>query len=194
MDDYDKILVERIVLGDSSIVGTILRLPMVYGVGDYQHRLRPYLRRMDDGRPAILLGESEARWRGNRGYVENVAAAIALAVTDDRAAGRIYNVGETDPPCERDWVREIGRAVGWSGRVVTLPNEQLPEHLRSTTKFDQHVVVDTSRIRRELGYSEPVPRDEAIRRTIAWERANQPSNGDDTKFDYAAEDAALATL
>lgn len=28
------------------------------------------------------------------GYVENVAAAIALAVTREQAAGRIYNVAE----------------------------------------------------------------------------------------------------
>ena len=33
-------------------------------------------------------------------------------------------------------------------------------------------MVDTSRIRRELGYAEQVPFDEALRRTIEWERAN----------------------
>src|SRR5271157_4350388 len=54
-DDYDKILVERIVMSDENLPGTILRLPMVYGPGDYQHRLFSYLRRMDDKRPAILL-------------------------------------------------------------------------------------------------------------------------------------------
>jgi nucleoside-diphosphate-sugar epimerase len=35
----------------------------------------------------------------------------------------------------------------------------------------QHWVVDTSRIRRELGYRERIAREEAIRRTVAWERA-----------------------
>ncbi len=37
---------------------------------------------------------------------------------------------------------------------------------------------------------EPVPLDEAIRRTIAWERANPPAEIDPDQFDYAAEDAA----
>jgi nucleoside-diphosphate-sugar epimerase len=62
-DDYDKIFIERHVMGDPKLPGTILRLPMVYGPGDYQHRLFPFLKRMDDRRPAILLGEGEARWR-----------------------------------------------------------------------------------------------------------------------------------
>ena len=86
-DDYDKILVERVVMGDTSLPGTILRLPMVYGPGDYQHRLFSYLKRMDDNRPAILMDEAEAQWRWTHGYVENVADAIAMAVTNDRAAG-----------------------------------------------------------------------------------------------------------
>lgn len=193
LDDYDKILVEQVVRSDPSIAGTILRLPMVFGPGDYQHRLFPYLKRMDDGRPAILLCESEGRWRVTRGYVENVAAAIALTVTDDRSAGNTYNVGEAEPPCEIDWVREVGRAAGWGGRVVMLPGDQLPEHLRSTTNFDQDVVVDTSRIRHELGYAEPVSREEALQRAIAWARVNQPTTIDEAQFDYAAEDTALAT-
>jgi nucleoside-diphosphate-sugar epimerase len=34
---------------------TILRLPALYGPGDKRHRLFPYLKRMDDVRPAILV-------------------------------------------------------------------------------------------------------------------------------------------
>ncbi len=43
-------------------------------------------------------------------------------------------------------------------------------------------------------YSEPVPLDEALQRTIEWERANPPVAIDDKQFDYAAEDAVLAAL
>jgi uncharacterized protein YbjT (DUF2867 family) len=52
---------------------------------------------MDDGRSAILLEKGMASWRWTHGYVEDVAAAVALAVMDERAAGRTYNVGEADP-------------------------------------------------------------------------------------------------
>jgi len=52
--------------------------------------------------------------------------------------------------------------------------------------------VDSSRIRRELGYEERVSLDEALKRTIAWERANPPKEIDPKEFDYAGEDAFLA--
>jgi nucleoside-diphosphate-sugar epimerase len=104
---YEKILVERAVMSEPDLPATILRLPMGYGPGDYQHRLPSYLKRMDDKRPAIILPRSVAGWRG-------------------------------------------------------------------------------------LGYTEPTLLDEAMRRSVAWERANPPDEFDPAKFDYAAEDAALA--
>jgi nucleoside-diphosphate-sugar epimerase len=192
--DYEKILVERVVMGAPGLPGTILRLPAVYGPGDYQHRLFEYVRRMDDGRPAILLGEAMASWRWTHGYVEDVASAIVLAVTDERAAGRVYNVGEQDPPSWTEWVREIGRAAGWDGEVVAVPGDRLPEHLDWGLDTEQHWVADTTRIRQELGYREEIPREEALRRTVEWERAHPPRNADPVSFDYAAEDAALAGM
>jgi nucleoside-diphosphate-sugar epimerase len=190
-DDYDKILVERVVMSDASLPGTILRLPMVYGPGDYQHRLFSYLKRMDDNRPAILLDEAEAQWRWTHGYVENVADAIAMAVTDDRAAGRIYNVGEPFTFTMAEWVGKVGRTAGWQGRVVSVSNGRLPEPLRWGINAEQDIVVDSSRIRRELGYEEQVDLEEALKRTVAWERANPPKEIDPKEFDYVAEDEFL---
>src|SRR5262249_48743011 len=43
---YDKVSVERAVLENTSVPGTVLRLPMVYGPGDPLHRLFPLLKRM----------------------------------------------------------------------------------------------------------------------------------------------------
>ena len=190
-DDYDKILVERAVMSDPELPGTVLRLPMVYGPGDYQHRMFPFLKRMDDGRPAILLDEAEAGWKWTHGYVENVANAIALAVTDERAAGRIYNVGEPFTFTMAEWVAKIGEAAGWNGRIVRVPHGRLPEPLRWAINAEQDIVVDSSRIRQELGYAERVDIDEAIRRTVAWERDHLPAQLDGKDFDYALEDEFL---
>ncbi len=55
---------------------------------------------------------------------------------------------------------------------------------------DQHWTIDTSRIREELGYREPIAQNDAIARTIAWERENPTESGAHA-FDYDAEDAAL---
>lgn len=192
--DYDKIPVERAVMGDPELPGTVLRLPATYGPGDRQHRLFEYLKRMDDGRPFILLGEAEARWRWTHGYVENVGDALALAATDDRAANRVFNVGEEGTPTRAEWVSTIGRAAGWEGEVIAVPEDLLPEHLKSPTGYEHDLAVDTRRIRKELGYEERVPRDEALSKAIRWERENPPAEIDPKQFDYAAEDAALGRL
>ena len=189
---YDKILVERAVMGDPDLPGTIMRLPAVYGPGDGQRRLFPYLKRMDDGRAVIPLMATHAHWRWTHGYVENVALAIALAVTDERAADRIYNIGDATTPTTADWVRTVGRAAGWAGDVVAVPRERFPAQRRDDHNFDQDLVTDSTRIRLELGYHEPVPLATALERTIAWERAHPPPRIDPAKFDYAAEDAFLA--
>jgi nucleoside-diphosphate-sugar epimerase len=191
-DDYDKIPIERLVLGDPALPGTILRLPMVHGPGDEQRRFFNFLHRMDDNRPAILLDRAMAGMLACREYVENVAAAIALAVTDGRAAGRIYNVCDAEPLTEEDWVRLVAREAGWAGEIVALPSEALPERLRAGGNTRQSLFASAARLRQELGYVPPIERQEGLRRTIAWERANPPATIDPALFDYAAEDAALA--
>jgi nucleoside-diphosphate-sugar epimerase len=190
-DEYDKIPVEQEVLGDPRLPGTVLRLPMVYGPGDPLHRFFPILKRIDDRRPAILFEEKHAAWRSPRGYVENVAAAIAVAAATDNAIGRIYNVGDAASCSELEWAGYIADAIGWSGRFIVLPAERTPAHLLSPGNLDQHWATDTTRIRHELGYAEPIARDEAIRRTIEWERAHPPAI-DPHAFDYPAEDRALS--
>jgi nucleoside-diphosphate-sugar epimerase len=189
-DDYDKIPAERIIMSDPELSGTVLRLPMIYGPGDPLHRNYPIVRRIADGRRHILLPETLAAWRSARGYVENVAAAIALAATDDRAAHRIFNVCEEPPFSELEWAQKIAETTGWDGEFVTLPDEQTPPHLLRPGNAAQHWSASSARIRAELGFQEPVPLNEALRQTIRWELDHPPTGAPD--FDYAAEDAALA--
>jgi len=191
---YDKTEVEAVVMGQEGIDATIVRLPMVYGEGDYQHRLFGYLKRMDDGRPAIVLPDEYDMFRISRAHVENVAAGIALVAMDERAKGRIYNIAELEALTEREWIEAVGKSVGWRGRVVTVPQDALPEGQRSASDLTAHLAVDSARIRAELGYQEPVAFEEGLARTIAWERANPPANLKAEDFDYNAEDALLAGL
>jgi nucleoside-diphosphate-sugar epimerase len=188
---YEKILAERAIMTSGALRGTVLRLPAVYGPGDPYHRLRPYIKRMDDARPAILLETAQAAWRWTHGYVEDVAQAIVLAVTDERAAGKVYNVGEAETPTVAERVREIGEIAGWRGAVVPLDADRLPPHLRAPYQPRQDLVVDTRRIRDELDFAEVQNRKDGLRRTIDWERANPSPAGDPGAAEYTAEDAAL---
>jgi nucleoside-diphosphate-sugar epimerase len=153
-DEYDKIPVERAILSDPELPGTVLRLPMIYGPGDRLHRVKP----------VTQMNAEYAAWRGVRGYVENVAAALTLAATDERSAGRIYNVAERPAYSELEWARKVAEIAGWTGEIAVGSGDRPPGNLA------QHWEADSTRIREELGWREIVPLDEAIRRTVEWER------------------------
>jgi nucleoside-diphosphate-sugar epimerase len=192
-DEYDKVPVERAILGDNELPGAVVRLPMVYGPGDFLHRFHPFLKPMDDRRPYILFADDVAAMRTPRGYVENVAAGIALVAMSPQAEGRIFNVGEPETFSEHEWARKIAKITRWAGEFIVLPHDKALAHLQWPGNTAQHLVVSTERIRTELGYVEPVAAHEAMCRTIAWERANPPESPA-TQSNYEAEDAALAKL
>lgn len=166
---YDKVLVEKVVLSEPRLPATILRLPQVFGPNDSQHRLGDYLKQMDSGND-VLLDEDRAGWRWTRGYVEDVAFAVELAANSRNAAGRIYNVGEPFARTEREWIEKVGVAAGWTGKVKL--RRSLSEPADESYDWRQDLAADTTRIRTELGYHETMPLEDALERSIAWERAH----------------------
>lgn len=127
--DYDKTLAEAAVREQSDLDWTILRLPKVY-----VHE--------DNADLATVYGFAGVpSWRWTHAYVGNVAEAIALASRHAAAAGRIFNVGEPT-------------TFTTGERLADLPprrNASAPPQF----DFRQDLVLDTGRIRRELGYAEP---------------------------------------
>jgi len=138
---YEKILVEREVMGAADLPSTVLRLPKVYGPGGNADLATVYSMR------------NHPQWRWTHGYVENVAAAIMLAATHPAAAGRIYNVGEERTPTVAE-------------RLAGLPDSTVATNESASYNFEQDIAYDTSRIRKELGYAEPIPYEEGMRKTL----------------------------
>jgi nucleoside-diphosphate-sugar epimerase len=172
--DYDKIPVERAAQSHPGLPGTVLRLPAVFGPGDCnRHRVGEYLTRMDAGPDRLELDAGLARWRWTRCYVDDVADAVVRATIDPRAEGRTYNVGDEGSPTEGEWVRAIAQAAGYRGRVVEVARAaagSLDDH-----DFGQDLLVDSTRIREELGWAPRTPAEEALARSVAWERQVRPS-------------------
>lgn len=184
-EDYDKIPIEKRVLERG---GAVVRLPMVYGPGDRQHRLYPHLSRMVAARPFVLLGTQEAKWKTCRAHVENVAHALCLAV-ERGGAGEVYNIAEQPALTEREWVEAIGVSFGWNGSVGLVPDESLPS--RTVERPQWHLAIDSTKIRKELGFSEVIGFAEGLASTIEWESANPPDGFEQP--DYAKEDEVWAT-
>ena len=189
---YNKTAVESVVCSEPRLPVTVLRFSAIYGPGDHQRRFSEFFRRIADRRPGIIIGESDAHFRFSHAYCENAANAVMLAATSSNAANRVYNVAERDTPTGVERLRRISSALGWDGRIVVVPDANLPQHLRRPPiHVEQDLVIDSTRIRDELGYSELVDDDEAIRRTYAWQVANPLPNG--AIPDYETEDRLLVT-
>ncbi len=143
--DYEKILVEREILGDHELPGVILRMPKVYGPGNNADLRTVYAFR------------HQPQWRWTHGYVENVAAAVVLATTHRAASGKIYNVGETSTPT-------VGE------RLAGLPPSSIPADEYAPYNFAQDIAYDTTRIRSELGYAEHISYEEGLCRTLVQQK------------------------
>jgi len=149
------------------------------------------VRELADRVGLTFLADDLAAWRGPRGYVDNVAHAIALAATSSHAVGRIYNICEEPTLSELEWLKTIAAAMNWKGNFVVLPRSRTPAHLLQPGNAAQHVVCSAARIRTELGFEQPITTTEAVRRTIAWEQSNPPTRPTPHQFDYPIEDAAV---
>lgn len=193
MYHYDKIPAEQAVMDDPDLPGTVLRLPMVIGPGDYQRRLLGFVKPMLDQRPALVLLDAYANWVSTYGYVDNVGHAMALACVDERAAGRIYNVGDT-AVSTLYLAEHVRDAMNWPGEIITAPQESLPESFAPQLNLAQDLICSTERIRQELGFHEIVPFNEGIRRTVEWDCANLPDPLPEALREYAEQDKALAAL
>jgi nucleoside-diphosphate-sugar epimerase len=191
---YEKLLVETALAREPSLANTIIRPASVYGPGDPDRQLFALVKRMMDERPAILVGERAAAWRWSWVYVDNLAAAVALAVASPEAVGGVYNVADEPTPTQHEWIEAVAAAAAWPGDVRVLPDAGLPRHLLPPVDVRQDLVLDTGRIRRELGFQESVKREKALAETVEWTRAHPPDRFDPRRFDYAAEDQVLSRL
>ena len=100
---------------------------------------------------------------------------------------------------QEERVRALAAAADLPIDVVVVPDEGLPEALRSPLRFSSDLALSTARIRAELGYAETVRPDDALRRTIAWmrdagSRLPRPSDAELRADDRILESGARAAL
>ncbi|GAA1545489.1 NAD-dependent epimerase/dehydratase family protein [Nocardioides humi] len=191
--------------GDFSL--THLRFATMYGPRQLAPREWSIIRRLLDGRTWIPVLDGGLTLE-SRSYVDNAAHAV-LSVVDhpEASAGRAYNVADADVLSDADTVAVLAGHLGVEVELVTFParsgqpghfwgvGRELFNDLPDRAPSMRHQLLDTSRIRRELGYVEPVPTHEGLRRTAEWYARHRPRPGGEEErqlgdpFDYAAEDA-----
>ncbi len=183
LDDYDKLDVEPEYLARG---GAVLRLAMIYGEHDPQHREEFILRRVRGGRRRIPVGPGT--WLWTRCYVGDVASAALAAIDTPAAAGEVFNVGEPECRSMLGWARQILAAAGHEAELVGVPEPSVPEDLWETRSQPQHLLVDSRKTMDLLGWR-PGGQAESIGRSVRWHLANPPAGAD---TDFGADDKALA--
>ncbi len=171
-EDYDKIVLEEAALGDDRFTTTVIRAPMIFGPGDKQHRFKWAIDAVKQG-GLIKLDERAAKWPNSYGYVTDVAEAMLTAALDPRAAGRIYNVGQSFVRNPIQWLLSFAVVLNTPVEVETVPPSAkgLLFERAEATDLRYPLTLDTSRIRNELGFVEPTSERDALLQTIAYESA-----------------------
>lgn len=163
----------------------VLRLGAVYGPHDYQRRFEFILRRLRGERDRIPVGSGLFLF--SRVYVEDVAAAVELALVSDAAQGEVFNVVERDTAPYGLFAQQILDAADSSAELVPVADSQLPKDLSLTGLVSQHLLMDSAKARSVLGW-EPSNREEAMETSVAWHLAHPPAVWDP---DFDADDRAL---
>jgi nucleoside-diphosphate-sugar epimerase len=185
LEDYEKLDVEEVYLAAGA---TILRLPMVYGPHDGQRREEFILRRVRADRDRIPVGTG--KWKGTKGFVDDVARGTRLALESDAARGEILNLGESTTYEMNEWAQMILEAAGHNAELVVVPNDKLPEDMGMTGPMSQDLLVDSTKAREILGWTDTDPR-QALKVSVAWHLENPPEG---TSDDFSADDAALEAV
>jgi nucleoside-diphosphate-sugar epimerase len=154
-DEYEKIDVETSALESPVIEPVILRLGMVYGANDPSRRFQDRIETAQAS-GVVTLPKGAAAWRGCYSGVKNIAHGIALA-TERGRVGEIYNLADEDVFTEAQWCGKVAALLDMDVRTAAGPE--------SPTKLNyaQPLVLDTAKIRRELGYTELCTAEEHLR-------------------------------
>lgn len=177
------------------------RYPLVYGPCNICPAEWAIVRRVMDQRKTLIMPGGGLTMVA-RGYSENIAHAIALAVDKPEAsAGQIYNICDEEILYNHEWVARLSDILGHKFDTVHLPFELLPEGFRATATqllYRHHAVLDVGKAKRQLGYRDVVAVDEALERTVRWYMDNPIPPGGEAElnlgdpFDYAYEDQLVA--
>ncbi len=148
----------------------VLRYFNAYGPGEYPGRYRNvipnFFQRAALGQPLIITGTGEET--RDFTFVEDTVGLTLKAAVDDRALGRVYNVGSGRETSIRDLARKINGLTGNKAGIEYAERrgwDRIPRRL-----------ADIGRARSELDYEPSIGLDEGLGRTWEWLKPRMAGN------------------
>jgi len=143
----------------------IVRPSNAYGPGQQLHRVIP---------KAVLCGLTGRKLplhgggRAEKSYIHNRDLARAVHLVAEKAPlGTVYNAGSKDPT-------SIRRVVELVADALDMPFEQLCEVTADRQHQDSRYWLDSSAIKRDVGWEPQVGWEEGLRDMVAWGRKYLP--------------------
>lgn len=171
--EAEKLL--RNVAMETGLEIVILRPPLVYGPGVKAN----FLRLMEWVWRGVPLPLGKVNNRRSLIYVGNLVDAIIACIEHPAAVGKTFLVSDNDDVSTSELVRRMARALGRPARLFRFPPELLRAGARLTGKQEEadrllgSLVVDSSKIRHELGWKPPYTMEQGLAKTVAWFKAQK---------------------
>ena len=147
----------------------ILRCNNTYGrTGDSNFFTEYTITSMLQGKPVYIGTPSHIR---DYMFADDHVNAFLLAAKDDAAIGNAFNVSPGNPISNLELARKIASLLGFEGKFVE--GSYPPGYPRRPSELDtEYIVLDSSKIRHQLGWKPTVSLQEGLLKTIeTWRKA-----------------------
>ena len=148
----------------------ILRPPLVYDPGVKANFLSLF-KIVDRGIPLPLKNINNSR---SFIYLENLVDAILTCLTHPKAAGQTYLVSDCEDVSTPELIRRVAAALGRPARLFLFPPSLMRFAGKLFGKTDavdrlvSSLIIDSSKIRKELGWKPPYTMEEGLKETGEW--------------------------
>jgi nucleoside-diphosphate-sugar epimerase len=101
------------------------RPPFVYGANTNYYREQFFWDRLRAGRPIIIPGDGHRLMQF--AYVNDLVLAMRKAMTEPRAVGEAFNIGDPKPLTQVELVEKLARAAGVEPTLVRIPRDTIQQ-------------------------------------------------------------------
>lgn len=160
----------RQVAADTGLEVVIIRPPLVYGPG-VKANFRRLLETVRRGIPLPLACIHNSRSLVGLG---NLVDAVTVCATHPRAAGQTFLVSDGEDVSTPELVRRIAASFGRPPRLFPVPLSlmrlagTLTGKRAAVDRLAGSLTVDSSKIRRELGWQPPFTMEQGLAETAEW--------------------------
>lgn len=157
---------------DTGLEVVILRPPLVYGPG-VKANFMSLLKLLDRAIPLPLSSINNLR---SLIYVGNLVDAIITCITHPMAVGQTYLVSDGEDVSTPELIRRVAAALGRPARLFPFPPFLMRLAAKPFGKSDaverlvNSLTIDSSKIRRELGWKPPYTMEQGLRETTVCYR------------------------